>query len=160
MVAGGLLLAGGLAFASTSASREWSGAASERSWLGPLKASGMRLLVIASVPGVAVIGALEIAAPAFADERGDGASGGIALGTLAAGALTGALVYGSRSWPGTRVAQLLVLLAAFAVLLVPAQWADSLVSLSPAAVPRGARDGPRHGHPIRADRPRRAARHG
>lgn len=131
VVAGGLVLVGGLAFASTAVSREWSGEASQRSWLGPLAAPGMRLLVLASVPAGAVIGVLEIAAPAFADERGSGASGGIALAALAAGALIGALVYGSRTWPGSLPWQYTALLAAFAVLLIPAQLTDSIVALAP-----------------------------
>ena len=89
-----------------------------------------------------MIGALEIAAPAFADERGNGASAGIALAALAAGALTGALVYGSRAWPGSLVTQYLALLAAFALLLVPVQAAGSVAGLSLMLVLAGLAMGP------------------
>ena len=55
--------------------------------------------------GIAV-GIVQVALPAFADERGDAAAGGLLLAALSAGSLAGGLVYGARTWPGTAAVRL------------------------------------------------------
>ena len=55
--------------------------------------------------GIAV-GIVQVALPAFADERGDAATGGLLLAALSAGSLAGGLVYGARAWPGSPAGRL------------------------------------------------------
>ena len=106
-----LCSAGGFAFSLTAGSRRWRGEPHDLSWLGPLTAAGMRaLLTVLLAFGVAV-GIVQVAVPAFADAHGSAATGGLLLAALSAGNLTGGLVYGARSWPGTLARRLVVLLA-------------------------------------------------
>ncbi|MDP9400267.1 MAG: MFS transporter, partial [Actinomycetota bacterium] len=71
LLAGGLELLGGLAFAATAAARRAphgrpphaDGAARS---LGPLTSDGLRVLAVASLPAGAAVGALDVALPAFA----------------------------------------------------------------------------------------------
>ena len=115
LVAAGLCGAGGLAFSFTDGSKRWRGEIHDVSWLGPLVARGMRaLLAVLLVFGVAV-GVVQVAVPAFADEHGSAATGGLLLAALSVGNLTGGLVYGARSWPGTPARRLALLLALLGV---------------------------------------------
>ena len=120
LVAAGTCAAGALAFAATSGSRRWRGTAHAVGWLGPLAASGMRTVFgVLGAFGIAV-GMVQVALPAFADERGDAATGGWLLAALSAGSLAGGLIYGARAWPGTPAVRLAALLlglgAGFALL--------------------------------------------
>jgi predicted MFS family arabinose efflux permease len=109
--------AGVVAFTATSASRSWRSESREAGRLGALESSGMRTLVLASLPYGMVFGALDVAAPAFADLHGAAASAGVALAALALGSMTGGLIYGSRSWPGDLTERYLLLLLALMALL-------------------------------------------
>jgi MFS family permease len=123
LLAAALCGAGGFAFSFTGASRRWRGETHAVTWLGPLAAVGMRaLLAVLLAFGVAV-GIVQVAVPAFADAHGSAAAGGLLLAALSAGNLTGGIVYGSRSWPGTlafRLTALLVALGAGFALLAAA----------------------------------------
>jgi MFS family permease len=123
-------LAGGsaVAFSSTRAARRWRGAPHRTGWLGPLVAAGMRTVVLAVAAMGTAVGIVQVAVPAFADERGAAELAGVLLGALSAGSLAGGLVYGARRWPGTPAARLPVLL-----LCVGAGFA--LLALADAAVP-------------------------
>jgi MFS family permease len=118
--------AGVVAFTATSASRSWRSESREAGRLGALDSSGMRTLVLATLPNGMVFGALDVAAPAFADLHGAAESAGFALAALALGSIIGGLIYGSRSWPGDLPARYLVLLLALATLLGLAALADGL----------------------------------
>jgi MFS family permease len=110
LVAAVLCSAGGLSFTLTSASRRWRGEPHDMHWLGPLSAVGMRaLLAVLLAFGVAV-GIVQVAVPAFADAHGSAAAGGLLLGALSAGNLTGGLIYGARAGPGAPAYRLTVLL--------------------------------------------------
>jgi MFS family permease len=101
IVAGALAAGCGAAFTFTPASRRWRGAPHDVGWLGPLAAPGMRTVMsVLAVFGCAV-GIVQVAVPAFADERGAAATGGVLLAALSAGSLLGGLVYGLRAWPGS-----------------------------------------------------------
>jgi MFS family permease len=121
-VAAALAGGGALTFASTRASRRWRGTAERSGRLGPLAGAGMRTLVVALAAMGAAVGIVQVAVPAFADERGSAAAGGLLLAALSAGSLVGGLVYGARRWPGSPAARLPVLLlglaAGFALLAV------------------------------------------
>ena len=118
--------AGVVAFTTTSASRSWRSESREAGRLGALESSGMRTLVLATLPYGMVFGALDVAAPAFADLHGAAASAGFALAALALGSITGGLIYGSRLWPGDLPARYLLLVLALATLLGLATLADGL----------------------------------
>jgi MFS family permease len=116
--------AGVVAFTATPTSRSWRSEAREAGRLGALESPGMRTLVLASLPFGMVFGALDVAAPAFADLHGAAESAGIALAALALGSMVGGLIYGSRSWPWDLPARYLVLLVALAGMV-------ALAALSP-----------------------------
>jgi len=113
---GATLAAGGaLAFSATGASRAWRGVPHDAGWLGPLAAPGMRtVMVVLGAFGTAV-GVVQVLLPAFADERGSAETGGLYLALLSAGSLAGGLIYGARSWPGSPVRRLPVLLLALGI---------------------------------------------
>jgi len=112
LVAGALGSGAAAAFTGTRASRAWHGEPHEVGWLGPLVAPGMRTVIgVLAVFGMAV-GIVQVAVPAFADERGSAATGGVLLAALSAGSLAGGLVYGLRVWPGTPPLRLTALLLA------------------------------------------------
>jgi MFS family permease len=101
-------------------------------WLGAIGAPGVRtVVVICGSCGIA-FGAAELAMPAFADEHGNRALGGVALAAFAAGSLVGGLLTGSMHTVGARRRALVafaVLAPALALLLVA--WSiPSLVVLA------------------------------
>jgi MFS family permease len=110
------MLLAGTTFAVAPPARAWSPPPAERTRLGPLAAPGIRTMILASITGGAAVGVLDLAAPAFADDRGSGAAGAIPLAALAAGSVAGALLYGARRWAAPTPARYLRL----HVLLVPA----------------------------------------
>jgi MFS family permease len=98
--------------------------------LGALRSDGLRTLVACALPAGLAIGIVEIAAPAFADERGEGAAGAIALAGLAAGGIVGAYVYGAVSWRLPAVARYMRLAAGLTAALALAATAGSLAMLA------------------------------
>jgi MFS family permease len=98
--------------------------------LGALRFAGLRTLVACALPAGLAIGIVEIAAPAFADERGDAAAGAIALAAMAAGGIVGAFVYGSVTWRAPAVVRYARLSLALAVALAIAAAAGSLATLA------------------------------
>jgi MFS family permease len=111
---------GALAFSLTPASRAWRGEPHDVGWLGPLAAPGMRTVFLVLGAFGTAVGVVQVLLPAFADERGSAETGGLYLALLSAGSLAGGLVYGARSWPGSPVRRLpllmLVLAGGFALL--------------------------------------------
>ncbi len=132
LVAAAMCAGGGLGFSATGASRRWRGERHAAGWLGPLSAPGMRtVFAVLGAFGIAV-GIVQVALPAFADERGDAATGGLLLAALSAGSLAGGLVYGARTWPGTaavRLASVILGLGGGFALLAVAHEAAVLVPL-------------------------------
>jgi len=87
----------------------------------------MRTLMLAIVPTGIAFGALEVAMPAFAVERGHSAAlAGIFLSAMAAGSLVGGLWYGARRWSGPIVARFIGLEVLFTLGLLPLLTADSI----------------------------------
>ena len=132
LVAAALCAGGGLVLSATGASRAWRGERHAVGWLGPLTAAGMRtVFAVVGAFGIAV-GIVQVALPAFADERGDAAAGGLLLAALSAGSLIGGLVYGARTWPGTaalRLAAVVLALGCGFALLAVAEGPVLLVPL-------------------------------
>jgi len=120
-----------LAFTATSRARRWRGEPQEASWIGPLRAPGMRtVFAVLGAFGTAV-GVVQVLVPAFAAERGSVEAGGLLLATLSAGSLVGGLVYGARSWPGSEVDRLAPLMLGIAAgfALLAAADSPALVAL-------------------------------
>ena len=114
---------GALASSATAASRRWRGVPHEVGPLGPLHAPGIRTLFFVLLAFGTAIGVLQVALPAFADDRGAAEAGGIYLAALSAGSLCGGLVYGARRWPGTpsrRLAACMLCLAGGCLLIAAA----------------------------------------
>ncbi|MDT0442916.1 MFS transporter [Streptomyces johnsoniae] len=110
---------GALSVVVSAPSRRWRGAPREAHWLGALRSQGLlALLGCFFFVGIA-LGAISVAAVAYADERGDELVASYLLSGLGAGALIGGLWYGARSWAGEPERRLRALTAALAVCYVP-----------------------------------------
>jgi predicted MFS family arabinose efflux permease len=125
-------LGGALAFATAPASRGARGLAAgtgRTRGLGALQVPGVRTILLVGVAMGCVFGALEIGAPAFAEERGGREAGGIVLATVSLGSLLGGLWAGSRTArsPQRRYRASLV---AFALALPLLLLADSVLALA------------------------------
>jgi MFS family permease len=123
-------LGGGLAFAAHPASRAWRPAPARRTMLGALRSPGMRTLVLGTLALGAVLGGLDVATPAFAEEHGEAAQAGIALSCLAIGSALGGIVYGARRWPGRPADRYGVLFAGLALFLSLLTAASSVLALA------------------------------
>ena len=64
--------------------------------------------------------------PAFADERGSAATGGVLLAALAAGSMLGGVWYGSRAFTAHLSMQMIVFCGVFAMALIPLAFARSI----------------------------------
>ena len=94
-----------------------------------LRAPGMRALIpIAGLVG-AVIGAIEVGVPTFAQARHAPAASGLLIAVLSIGGITGAAIYGGRRWDLAPIGRLLVLLAALTVGTAIAIAAPGLIVL-------------------------------
>ena len=94
--------------------RRWRGAASRTTPAGSGRwpRPGMRTVFLVLGAFGTAVGVVQVLLPAFADERGSAETGGLYLALLSAGSLAGGLVYGARSWPGSPVRRLPVLMLA------------------------------------------------
>ena len=122
---------GTLIFASSPPVRAWrpEREPEEAGRFGALGAAGVRTIVLFGVCVGVAFGGAEVGMPAFAEEHGDAALGGIPLALFAAGSLVGGLVVGARGNldPRTllRIASILL-----AVGLAPLIVAPSLPALA------------------------------
>jgi MFS family permease len=126
VLTGVLGVAGTLVVASARPSRAWRGQPRAADWAGPLRSSGLRLLLLAlSAVGVA-LGVLSVAVVAYADRLGSEAVSGLLLAVNAGGALAGGLVYGARPRSGPANRRLPLLLAGLALGYLPLMIAPAL----------------------------------
>ena len=117
---------GTLSFAATSASRSASGEAGPDHLMGALASPGVRTLLVVSAAFGLSFGTLEVTMPAFADERGSNAVGGVLLAALALGSMVGGVWYGSRTLAAHLSTQMIWFSGVFAVALVPLAFAGSI----------------------------------
>jgi MFS family permease len=125
----GLWLVGGLAFAASGASRAWHPADGRRHWAGPLRASGIWVLVGASLGFGIANGALILALTAFGEEHGATEIVGLFISIQAVASMLGGIWYGARRWgspPEDRYPLLNLLLA---LGFVPLVFATSLQAM-------------------------------
>jgi MFS family permease len=131
VIAAAACAGGTVAFAVTPPVRAWrpDGTPADAGRIGALGAGGVRTIVLfGSCCGLAFGGA-EVGMPAFAEEHGSAALGGIPLALFAAGSLVGGLVVGARS---TREPRSLLRVASvlLAIGLAPLVLAPSLPVLA------------------------------
>ena len=129
LVVNALGLLGALSVALSGPARRWRAAAREAHWLGALRSAGLLALLGCFFFVGAALGAISVAAVAYAEDRGggDAVAGGL-LAALGAGALLGGLAYGARPWSGPPEPRLRLLVAALAAGYLP-------LSAVPGAVP-------------------------
>ncbi|MGW1378686.1 MFS transporter [Streptomyces sp. NPDC002446] len=100
-------------------SRRWRSGPREAHWLGALRSGGLLVLLGAFFFVGLALGSIEVAAVAYADERGGGMISSYLLSALSSGALVGGLVYGAREWPGRPEGRLRLLVALLALGYLP-----------------------------------------
>jgi MFS family permease len=116
---GVLGLAGTLVVATAAPSRAWRGQPREAHWLGPLRSSGLRALFTSFFFVGTGLGAIAVAAVAFADRHGQSAVSGRLLAAFSLGALVGGMLYGARAWAGSPERRLRLLMTGLAVCSLP-----------------------------------------
>lgn len=86
-----------------------------------LRSRGVRIMTVALGAIAFSFGVIDIVVPAVGELSDVRFAAGLLIAAIAAGSLLGGLVYGGRSWPGTVVSRLRVLVTVFAVglLLIP-----------------------------------------
>lgn len=86
---------------------------SQHGVLGALRSRGLRTLMLCTLPMGFCFGAVEVTLPAFAEDQGSRALGGLLLAAWSLGSALGGLTYGAIDWQGSlarRYARLAALL--------------------------------------------------
>ncbi len=131
--------AGGVLFLRSPAIRAWENELhDDRHLLGALRHSGLRTVVIVTLPIGFCFGALEVALPAFASDHGSASSSGLLIACWAAGSAMGGVLYGARDWASPLPRQWVSLIALLAASLVPLLAAPSLGAILPLLLLAGA----------------------
>lgn len=112
-------VAGASAVVTAAPSREWRAEPREPDWLGPLRAPGLRALIGSLFFVGLALGAIAVAAVAYADGHGGGMVSSYLLSSLSLGALVGGVGYGARPWAGTPESRLRLLAAGLALCYLP-----------------------------------------
>ncbi|MEU9115030.1 MFS transporter [Streptomyces sp. NPDC048483] len=110
---------GALSVVVSKPSRQWRSGPREAHWLGALRSAGLLVLIGAFFFVGLALGSIEVAAVAYADQRGGGMVSSYLLSALGSGALVGGLVYGAREWPGRPEGRLRLLIALLALGYLP-----------------------------------------
>lgn len=134
---GALGVAGTLVVTSSRPSREWRGRRGGGHWAGPLRSSGIRVLLTALVFVGLALGVFGVAVVAYADARRLPYASGLLLAFMAAGALLGGIVYGRRARSGPAYRRLLLLTAGLAMGYLPLAWAPPFPLMPVLAVAGG-----------------------
>jgi predicted MFS family arabinose efflux permease len=89
---------GTVVFAASRASRAWRGTGATAGFFGPLRSTGVLVLLATELGFGASIGAMEISTTAFATHLGSPALAGTLIAVQAAASMAGGLWYGSREY--------------------------------------------------------------
>ncbi|MFI6077179.1 MFS transporter [Actinoplanes sp. NPDC051343] len=100
---------------------------SSMSLSGALSTPGMRVLVCMLTSTGAVIGVLNVAIPALAEDRAS--TGGVLLAIMSAGSMLSGLYYGARAWKTGPSRRYVWLAAIFAAMVAPLPAAASVIQL-------------------------------
>jgi predicted MFS family arabinose efflux permease len=126
LLTGALGVAGTMVVTTSAPSRAWQGEERAADWAGPLRSPGLRVLFTALTCAGIALGVYAVAATAYAERAGDDLASGVLLAAMSAGALTGGLVYGARSWRGQEHRRFPLLMAVLAAGYLPLVWAPGL----------------------------------
>jgi hypothetical protein len=119
IIGAGVIGCGGtLVFATSRVSRSWRPPVHAGRRNKALHSPGVRVLVVTMFALIAGFAAVEVALIAAARQAGASGASGILLAVWSVGSMLAGFVYGSRSWPGTAPARVVVLLTATAVLIL------------------------------------------
>ncbi len=119
IIGAGVIGCGGtLLFATSRVSRSWRSPVHAGRRNKALSSPGIRILVVTMFALIAGFAAVEVALIAAARAAGASGASGVLLAVWSLGSMLAGFVYGSRSWPGTAPARVVVLLSATAVLIV------------------------------------------
>ncbi|OAR27110.1 MFS transporter [Streptomyces sp. ERV7] len=118
-------------------SRAWRSAPREAHWLGALRSTGLLALLGAFFFVGLALGAIIVAASAYADDHGRDAIYGWLMAANGLGALLGGLVYGARQWAGAPEKRLVSLVALLAVGYLPLMLVPGVVPMAGLAVVSG-----------------------
>src|SRR6266545_5501295 len=88
-------------------------------WTGPLRAAGVRVMLVTLAVVAVIYGAVPLVVTAFAQERAEPAAVGVLMALWSVGGILGALWYGGRRWSIPVRQQYPWALAALAASLVP-----------------------------------------
>jgi len=105
--------------------------------LGALRSPGIRTLMLCTVPMGFCFGAMEVTLPAFTEDHGSRALGGVLVAVWSLGSGAGGIWYGARAWqdpPGRRYARLAALLP---IGYLPLALAPSIAVMVPLALLAG-----------------------
>ncbi|MEV8062711.1 MFS transporter [Streptomyces antimycoticus] len=111
-------------------SRQWRSAPREAHWLGALRSPGLLVLLGSFFFIGLALGAIAVAAVAYADEHGGGVVSSGLLSALGVGALAGGIVYGGRTWPGAPERRLRLLVTALALGYLPLMLVPGVVMMT------------------------------
>lgn len=128
---------GALSVVLSEPSRAWRSAPREAHWLGALRSTGLLALLGAFFFVGLALGAIIVAASAYADDHGRDAVYGWLMAANGLGALLGGLVYGARQWAGTPEKRLISLVALLAVGYLPLMLVPGVVPMVGLAVVSG-----------------------
>ncbi|MFF3786238.1 transporter [Streptomyces sp. NPDC001933] len=112
-------LGGAFSVGASRPARAWNPAGEMRHWLGPLKSSAVRALLVTMFCAGAAVGALRVCAVASAQESGAMWLKGGLPALVSLGGLVGGLIYGCRAWPGSYLQHMTLLAFGFAVAWLP-----------------------------------------
>jgi predicted MFS family arabinose efflux permease len=90
-----------------------------RSRVGALRSPGVRVALTVNLAFALALGCVELGIPALAGERDVPAVSGLLLAAMSVGGILGAIAYASRRWSAASPARLAVLLAVYAIAIVP-----------------------------------------
>jgi MFS family permease len=133
------VLAGTAAFTSSPPSRAWQPVdeAGRHGRLGALSSSGLRTVLLTTVPVGFAFGAVEVAMPGFSENHGGREWAGILLAVWSLGSAAGGLLYGARPHSRSLVDGYVVFIAMLPLGFAPLLAADSLAVMLPLAVLAG-----------------------
>ncbi|HSA49519.1 MAG TPA: MFS transporter [Yinghuangia sp.] len=123
VVTGLLGIAGTLVVASSRPSRAWRGEDHVRHWAGPLRSSGLRVLLLSLTLTGTALGVLSVASVAYADARGSDVWAGVIMAVMSAGAFAGGVAHGARPWVRPVRDRLPWLMGCLTVCYLPLVWA-------------------------------------
>ncbi|MCX4826566.1 MFS transporter [Streptomyces sp. NBC_01142] len=123
---------GAALFLTAPPTRTWQPVPTRTHWIGPIRVPGLRALAAALFGAGITLGALNVVALAAAERHHAGYLVTLIPAALAVGSLTGGLLYGRRTWPGSPARQLLFIGGGFLLGSLP-MLADPVPALAIAA---------------------------